>query len=280
MAYRDEGEALERREARLAEDLDRIDGEIGRLRRLERQREDLVRALGDVRAVRRQRRLPRLHLHAASPCEAAWSTMEGGGRKRQCGRCGKRVYDVTSLPRAEALALVKADLGVSDEEALQRRLRVRADGTLIAGDCPRGAHRRRRARAVVGGGMAVLGLATLLGAPAHHGHARPGCPHLRGAAAIPYAPQGRDGADMVFVEFDDEVEIDLDEGRPHHHPRSWSRVDPYVPHDMTPPSVPEAEEPPPGSDIVVPPLVAPPLVAPALAAPPAEPAPPLVEVDR
>jgi len=232
MPYRDEGEALGQREASLAEELDRIDSELGHLRRLKKRRENVLRALSDVRAVQRQRRMPLSNLTAASPCEASWSSMDGDGRVRQCGRCGKRVYDVASLPRAEALTLVMEDARFSDVDEARQTLRVRADGTLIAGDCPLGAHRQRRSRAVVGGGLAALGLATLLSHPAHHG----ACPHHDqtelapyGAALHPQAlgpqalgPNAVDGAGAVWVELDDEIEIDT----------QWSRREAYEPYDM------------------------------------------------
>ncbi len=220
MPYRDEGEALEQREASLAEELDQIDSELGHLRQLEERRDDVLRALADVRSVRRQRRVPLSNLTAASPCEVTWSAMDGEGRIRQCGRCGKRVYDVASLPRAEALSLVMEDARFSDVDEARRSLRVRADGTLIAGDCPLGAHRQRRSRAVVGGGLAALGLATLLSHPAHNG----ACPHHHHAAVV---PQGAvDGAGPVWVELDDEVEVETQTEA------DWNRVDPYQPYDM------------------------------------------------
>jgi hypothetical protein len=218
MPYRDDGEALEQREALLAEELDRVDTELDRLRRLERKREDLVRSLSDVRAVQRQRRVPLSNLPSASPCDATWASMDGEGRVRRCGRCGKQVYDVVSLPRSEALALIMEDEQFSDVDEARRTLRVRADGTLIAGDCPLGAHRQRRARAVVGGGLAALGLATLLSHPAHH---HGGCPH-----SAAYGPNAVDGADAVWVELDDEIEIDTSVAQ------GWARPSNYVPYDM------------------------------------------------
>lgn len=220
MPYRDDGEALEQREAQLAEELDRVDGELDRLRRLERKREDLIRALSDVRAVQRQRRVPLSNLPSASPCDVSWAEMDGDGRVRRCSRCGKQVYDVVSLPRSEALALVMVDERFSDVDEARRTLRVRADGTLIAGDCPLGAHRQRRARAVVGGGLAALGLATLLSHPAHH---HGGCPHSAAYAG--------DGPDAVWVELDDEIEVDTS-GAQGSATQGWARATTYVPYAM------------------------------------------------
>ncbi len=104
-----------------------------------------------------------LKVQVATPCKVRWDAMEGDERVRFCGECKKSVYNLSSMSRAEAEALV------SDVEASRCvTFFQRADGTVLTDDCPVGlaAARRRMARAVTAVGMFVVGLFTLGAAPA------------------------------------------------------------------------------------------------------------------
>jgi len=84
--------------------------------------------------------------------------MSGTDRMRFCRQCGKNVYNLAALTREEAEAFVR-----QREWNSCIRLHRRADGTMLAGDCPVGLRRIRRAArrswALIGGGLAsILGL--------------------------------------------------------------------------------------------------------------------------
>ena len=52
-----------------------------------------------------------LHLRIKSPCPLKWSALEGDDRVRFCNECGKHVFNLSAMTRAEALdtvALVRA----------------------------------------------------------------------------------------------------------------------------------------------------------------------------
>lgn len=142
MSYRDDLDALAARHAALAREVAEA----------ERARDEAARELDEARA---GRKLPVLDtIRVASPCKADWNAMTGDDRVRQCGTCNKQVFDLSSMTRdeAEALLLARAHLCI--------RYYRRADGTILLADCPAGAPKRRRRRrfaalAVVaaGGGM-------------------------------------------------------------------------------------------------------------------------------
>jgi len=69
-------------------------------------------------------------LQIAKPCSASWDDMKGDARVRHCGACKLNVYDLSSMTRADATALVQAKEG-----KLCIRMMKRADGTVITEDC-------------------------------------------------------------------------------------------------------------------------------------------------
>ncbi len=69
-------------------------------------------------------------LQIAKPCNASWDDMKGDARVRHCGACKLNVYDLSSMTRADATALVQAKEG-----KLCIRMLKRADGTVITEDC-------------------------------------------------------------------------------------------------------------------------------------------------
>lgn len=86
-------------------------------------------------------RLDRIRI--ASPCPITWEQMSGDDSVRSCNRCQLNVYNLSSLSRAEAEALL-----ASTEGRLCARVYRRSDGTVLTKDCPVGlqALRRRMAR--------------------------------------------------------------------------------------------------------------------------------------
>jgi hypothetical protein len=78
---------------------------------------------------------PRLKLEdirIASPCPALWSEMNGNDRVRNCNICGKNVFNISKMTRAEAKTLI------NKEKQFCARIFVRKDGSVMTSDCPVG----------------------------------------------------------------------------------------------------------------------------------------------
>ena len=80
----------------------------------------------------------------ATPCPADWEQMDGDDRVRRCSLCNLNVYNLSALPEAEALQLVR-----EQEGRLCVRFFRRADGKLITRDCPVGLRAVRRKAAAL-----------------------------------------------------------------------------------------------------------------------------------
>ncbi len=79
--------------------------------------------------------------------------MGGDARVRHCAQCNLNVYNLSSMSRAQAEALIERTEG-----RLCVRLYRRVDGTVITDDCPVGlaARARRRMGLIVAGTLALL----------------------------------------------------------------------------------------------------------------------------
>lgn len=84
-------------------------------------------------------RLPVVELEAATPCAARWEAMRGDDRVRHCASCDKHVYDLASLTRDEAEALI-----LEHDGRLCLRYFQRHDGTVMLRDCTDGMRIRMR----------------------------------------------------------------------------------------------------------------------------------------
>ena len=73
------------------------------------------------------------NLSIAAPCHANWNEMSGDDRARFCQLCKKHVYNISAMSRADAEALIK-----EKEGKLCLRFARRADGTVVADNCPVG----------------------------------------------------------------------------------------------------------------------------------------------
>jgi hypothetical protein len=170
MAYRDVAESLRSYRARVARDLDDAHRAVreaavqaAKVRVLEKElaETDVLLAKMGARGSRERKRLVMLDdVRIAAPCEESWAEMKGDEHVRSCGRCEKNVYNLGSLPRDKAEALLVARNGT-----MCVRLFRRVDGTVMTGDCPVGVRQRRQRRvavAAVGAGLvaaaAALGL--------------------------------------------------------------------------------------------------------------------------
>ena len=79
-------------------------------------------------------------IRIASPCDVPWGSMTGDERVRHCAECDLDVFNLASLTRAEAEALV-----FGREGRTCVRLFRRFDGTVVTRDCPVGWRKVRRA---------------------------------------------------------------------------------------------------------------------------------------
>lgn len=98
--------------------------------------------------------LPLESVRIASPCSVPWSSMEGDDRRRHCRQCDRAVYDLSSLSRDEAEALVGARAATG--ERLCVSFFVRQDGTVLTADCPVGLAAVRRRLAWIAASLGAL----------------------------------------------------------------------------------------------------------------------------
>lgn len=171
--YRDEVETLRRRLDVVNTDLAAVKQRLEHSRSLQDEQASLeaeARELNERLARGKRRSLPLLdRVQVASPCDADWSAMTGDAHRRHCAECDKHVYDLSSLTREQAEALLE-----EHEGSLCIRFYRRADGTVLTADCPVGVRRRRRRWAAFSalafttlGGTALmfLGVTATMGAP-------------------------------------------------------------------------------------------------------------------
>ena len=76
---------------------------------------------------------PLKNVRVASPCRADWEKMAGDDRVRHCSECKLNVYNLSAMSRREAEELI-----AGREKRLCVRFYRRADGTILARDCPVG----------------------------------------------------------------------------------------------------------------------------------------------
>lgn len=167
--YRTEIDALHERKASLEGDLARLREQASALDALRAEENKLAAELASIESRLRpvgdgegtRRKLPMLDdVRVASPCNASWDEMIGDERVRFCGSCQKNVFNLSSMAREEAEALLAARLG---NETCVRFYR-RADGTMLTADCPVGQKKKRRKLALLAvagaGAMAAAAFAT------------------------------------------------------------------------------------------------------------------------
>lgn len=147
--YRTEIDALHERKASLEGDLARLREQASALDALRAEEARLAAELASIESrlgEGTRRKLPMLDdVRVASPCNASWDEMVGDERVRFCGSCQKNVYNLSSMAREEAEALLAARMG---NETCVRFYR-RADGTLLTADCPVGQKKKRRKLALI-----------------------------------------------------------------------------------------------------------------------------------
>jgi hypothetical protein len=157
MSYRDVSHSLQAYRERIQGELDEARqaakeaadraSKVAILEKELAETEDLIEKMGTAK-----RGLPVLEdVRIAAPCKANWDEMVGDDHVRFCGLCEKNVYNLSSLSRDEAEALL-----VAREGKMCVRMYRREDGTVLTDDCPVGVKKRRRRRAAlaaVGGGL-------------------------------------------------------------------------------------------------------------------------------
>ena len=78
-------------------------------------------------------------LYIATPCSADWEAMEGDDRIRFCRLCNLNVYNISTMTKKQAEALI-----VQTEGRLCAKFYRRADGSILTQDCPVGLRALRR----------------------------------------------------------------------------------------------------------------------------------------
>lgn len=166
--YRNDLDVLQQRKASLQGEIARLREQTSGLDELRLRERELAHELASVEgrldaggAGRGVRPLPLLdQVRVASPCNADWNEMLGDDRVRFCLGCEKNVYNLSSLPREDAEALLRARMGGE----MCVRFFERADGTILTQDCPVGVkkkQRRKLALAVAGAGVMAAAAATM-----------------------------------------------------------------------------------------------------------------------
>lgn len=140
MTYRSDVDALAARTDSLAAEVRTKTAEL-----------ETARALLDE--AKAKAKLPVLpNIRVATPCRADWNAMTGDERTRACGSCNKNVYNLSTLTREEAEALI-----LEKEGRLCVRYYQRADGTMLLKDCSIGITQKRKRRVIAIGVAALLG---------------------------------------------------------------------------------------------------------------------------
>jgi len=109
-------------------------------------------------------------VRVASPCTARWEDMTGDDRSRFCRHCQKHVFNLSSMTRSEAEALV-----VAKEGKFCGRFHQRSDGRMLTADCPTGRRLRRRRLAKIWAatfGLVALMTTAVVGGMAKRGSAK------------------------------------------------------------------------------------------------------------
>jgi len=163
--YRNDLDALRERKTSLEGEISKLRDQASGLDALRQRESELAKELeqvdGRLAAGGAKRTLPLLdQIRIASPCKADWNEMLGDERVRFCLGCEKNVYNLSSMQRDDAEALLRERLG----NDLCVRFYQRADGTILTQDCPVGVTKKRRkklALAVAGAGAMAAAAATM-----------------------------------------------------------------------------------------------------------------------
>jgi hypothetical protein len=155
MPYRESADEILQRHARLLARLEELRPQLTALRTLEAEARTIEQAiLAESPLIERRFLLPLLDkVRIASPCSQPWDAMAGDERVRFCRRCRKNVYNLSSLTREQAEALV-----FEREGAMCIRYYRRRDGTILTADCPSGRKRSRLMRGLIAVAVGVLGV--------------------------------------------------------------------------------------------------------------------------
>jgi hypothetical protein len=100
--------------------------------------------------------IPLDQVSVASPCKVSWDSMLGNDQVRFCGQCQQRVFNLSAMTSANAQAIVDQRNG-----RMCIRFFKRADGTMMARDCPVGLRAIRRRVAMIGSAVLAAVVAGL-----------------------------------------------------------------------------------------------------------------------
>lgn len=162
MTYRSTDDALAARKAELEARLAELRAKQQEHAKLAKHATEIVKELEETYArlntvstpKSARRSLPLLQrIHIASPCNVPWESMRGDDHVRHCASCDKEVFDLSSLTREQAEALL-----IEKNGKLCATYYRRADGTILTADCDVGVAKKKKARrkaAVIAVGLAA-----------------------------------------------------------------------------------------------------------------------------
>jgi hypothetical protein len=102
------------------------------------------------------------HVRVAAPCTSDWDQMIGSERVRFCGQCSLNVYNLSSMTRSDAEALI-----ARTEGRLCVRFYRRFDGSIITKDCPVGLRAIRRRVSYIAKAISSMVLGLFAGVGVH-----------------------------------------------------------------------------------------------------------------
>jgi|LNFM01.1.fsa_nt_gb hypothetical protein len=171
MTYRSPDDALAERKAELEARLSELRAKQKEHAKLAQDATEIVKELEETYARLNtagaskgaRRSLPLLQrLYVASPCNVPWESMRGDDHVRHCASCDKEVFDLSSLTREQAEALL-----VEKNGKLCAQYYRRDDGTILTADCEVGVAKKKKARrkaAVIAGAFAAAAAGAVAGA--------------------------------------------------------------------------------------------------------------------
>jgi hypothetical protein len=139
MSYRDDLDALSARH-------ESLDVEV---EEKTRERDKVTSLLADAKERANLPVLP--NIRVATPCHNDWKQMVGDDRVRHCASCDKDVFNLSSMTRDEAEALIVAKAGSLCARYYQRR-----DGKILLADCVVGIAQKRKRRVFAAGAAMLL----------------------------------------------------------------------------------------------------------------------------
>lgn len=119
------------------------------------------------------------HVRIAAPCKVDWEQMIGSDRARFCAQCNLNVYNLSSMTKTEAEALI-----AQTEGRLCVRFYRRRDGSILTKNCPVGLRAIRRRLSYLAKATSAAVLSFFAGVGVYRTASAPPPPPIMGMIAI------------------------------------------------------------------------------------------------